>query len=98
MLSSSQQMYVFHENLKIKLIYALFPYLQQQNPSVPSCKCKLHAGPLFLSFCPLGVWENAHSPQEERVRCQEKECLLGQWVIVILGALINHLHLGENSE
>lgn len=39
MLSSSKQMYVFHKNIKIKLMYALSPYLQQQNPSVLSCKC-----------------------------------------------------------
>lgn len=27
MLSSSKEKYVFHENIKIKLIYALFPFL-----------------------------------------------------------------------
>lgn len=34
MLSFSKYMYAFHENIKIKLIDAPFPSLQQQNPSL----------------------------------------------------------------
>lgn len=37
------------------------PSSMQQKPSVPSCKCKLHAGPLFLSFCPLGEFGKMHT-------------------------------------
>lgn len=80
MLPFSKYMYVLHDNIEIKLIDALFPPVQQQKPSLfPPCKCKLHAGSLFLSFCPLRVWE-AHT--HERGKGQMPKCLQGQWVIV----------------